>query len=77
MARPFAAPPDVPKDRVQALRDAFDQTMRDPEFLGDMRRQELEVEPVTGAAVQALIAEIYSSPTDVVKLATAAVKDGP
>jgi tripartite-type tricarboxylate transporter receptor subunit TctC len=77
MARPFAAPPEVPEARVRALRDAFDATMRDRDFLAEMKRQELEVEPVTGTAVQALIAEIYAAPPDVVALASAAVKDGP
>ena len=77
MARPFAAPPGVPDMRVRALREAFDATMRDRDFLAEMKRQELEVEPVTGTAVQALIAEIYAAPPDVVALASAAVKDGP
>ena len=77
MARPYAAPPEVPKDRVQALRQAFDETMQDSEFLAEMKRQELEVEPVTGRAVQELITEIYAAPPEAVKLAAAAVKDGP
>lgn len=77
MARPFAAPPGVPEERVRALRQAFDATMQDADFLAETRRQELEVNPVPGTAVQALIAELYATPPDVVKLAAAAVKDAP
>src|SRR6202045_164955 len=43
MARPFVAPPDIPPERLTALRNAFDATMRDPEFLADATRQGLDV----------------------------------
>jgi tripartite-type tricarboxylate transporter receptor subunit TctC len=69
IARPFAAPPEVPAERVAALRSAFDATMRDPDFLAEMRRETLEVRPVGGAEVQDLMREIYATPPDVVKLA--------
>lgn len=74
MARPYAAPPDLPEDRVVALRAAFDATMQDPAFLADARQTDLEVRPVTGAEVQQLVAEIYRSPPDVVKIAADAIK---
>src|SRR5262249_19801486 len=67
IARPFAAPPGVPKERVDALRAAFDATMRDPEFLAEAKQLDLEVRPVAGADVQALLAELYASPSDVVR----------
>ena len=38
MGRPFVAPPGMPKDRADALRKAFDDTMKDPEFLADAAR---------------------------------------
>ena len=44
MGRPAAAPPGVPADRADALRQAFDATMADPEFLEDARRSALEVD---------------------------------
>ena len=68
-ARPFAAPPDLPAERVATLREAFDATMRDPDFLAEMRRLDLEVRPIGGADVQKLIGEIYASPPQVVELA--------
>ncbi|HXQ53345.1 MAG TPA: hypothetical protein VN802_19795 [Stellaceae bacterium] len=75
MARPFAAPPGIPEDRKAALRAAFDATMRDPAFLDEARRGDLEVRPVSGAAVDKIVAEIYDSPPDVIALAKAAIKD--
>jgi tripartite-type tricarboxylate transporter receptor subunit TctC len=65
-AWPFMAPPDLPPDRKQLLRAAFDATLTDPEFLEDARRMGLEVNPVSGRAVEALIDELYSTPDDVV-----------
>jgi tripartite-type tricarboxylate transporter receptor subunit TctC len=72
IARPFALPPGVPADRVAALRNAFDATMKDPQFLAETARLDLEVRPVRGTDVEKLIKEIYASPPEVVKLARAA-----
>src|SRR5262249_47815393 len=69
IARPFAAPPEVPSERIAILREAFDTTMRDPDFRAEMRSQALEVRPLGGGAVQGLMADIYASPPEVVKLA--------
>src|SRR5262249_26530135 len=62
IARPFAAPPDVPAARIAALRTAFDAVMRDAGFLSEAKQLSLEVRPVSGADVQALFADIYASP---------------
>ena len=70
IARPFAAPPGVPPERIKILRDAFDATMKDPDFVKEATRLALEVRPVSGADVQRLIQEIYASPADVVKRAS-------
>ena len=77
IARPFAAPPEVPAERVEALRRAFDATMADPEFLAEMKRQALEVRPVGGAEVQSLMRDIYASPPGAVKLARDLLADTP
>jgi len=74
IARPFAAPPGLPADRLAALRAAFDATMKDPAFLAEAKRLDLEVRPVSGVEVDKLIKEIYASPADVVKLAAQAEK---
>jgi tripartite-type tricarboxylate transporter receptor subunit TctC len=75
IARPFAAPPGIPAERARALREAFDATMKDPEFLAETKRQTLDVDPATGAETEALIREVYNSPPEAVKLATEALKD--
>jgi tripartite-type tricarboxylate transporter receptor subunit TctC len=75
IARPFAAPPGVPPERARALREAFDATMKDPEFLAETRKLSLDVEPVTGAEVEAVIREVYASPAAAVKLAADSMKE--
>jgi tripartite-type tricarboxylate transporter receptor subunit TctC len=75
IARPFAAPPGVPADRARLLRAAFDATMTDPEFRAEARDLNLDVDPVSGAEVEALLKEAYASPPEVVRLATELVRD--
>ena len=62
MGRPFMAPPGVPQDRVDALRQAFMATMQDKEYLADTEKTQMEVNPVSGEKVQALVKEVYSTP---------------
>jgi tripartite-type tricarboxylate transporter receptor subunit TctC len=73
MARPFVAPPGLPADRAAALRKAFDQTMTDQAFIDEARARALDVNPVTGAEIERLVAEIYQTPPEIVALAKAAV----
>ena len=74
IARPFAAPPGLPAERATALRAAFDATMKDAEFLAEMKKLALEVRPQSGAKVEQLVNEIYAYPADVVKIATQAIR---
>jgi len=67
VGRPYAAPPGVPADRIAMLRQAFDRTLRDPDFLDDAKRQNLNVVPLSGAALAAIIANAYESPPAVVE----------
>jgi tripartite-type tricarboxylate transporter receptor subunit TctC len=76
MAYPYAAPPDLPADRLQALRQAFDATMKDPDFLADMQQQKLDLDPLGADEMQALIRNAYTSSPDVVARAKAAIADG-
>jgi tripartite-type tricarboxylate transporter receptor subunit TctC len=66
MARPFAAPPGVPEDRLSALKKAFDATMKDPAFLEDAAGMGLDVNPVSGQELQSLVQHLYSTPKDVI-----------
>jgi tripartite-type tricarboxylate transporter receptor subunit TctC len=77
IARPFAAPPDVPAERVAALRRAFDAVMRDAAFLAEAQRLALEVRPASGRDVQALFAEIYAAPPAVVARASELIRQVP
>ncbi len=59
MAWPFAAPPGVPAERVAALRKAFDETLQDKEFLAEAEKLNLEITPVSGERINALIEDVY------------------
>lgn len=65
-ARPIALPPEVPPERVQALREAFDRTMKDPQYLAEAQRIGLEVSPLDGETVRRLVAEIQATPEPVI-----------
>jgi tripartite-type tricarboxylate transporter receptor subunit TctC len=69
LGRPFLAPPDVPADRLAALRTAFMATMKDPAFLAEAEKAQLEITPIAGDAVQKLVEEIYQTPPAIVKKA--------
>jgi tripartite-type tricarboxylate transporter receptor subunit TctC len=71
MGRPYLAPPSVPPDRVEALRKAFMDTMNDEDFLSDAEKAQLEINPVDGEHVKALVDEIYQTPPEVAKKAAA------
>jgi hypothetical protein len=65
--RPYALPPGVPEERFVALRAAFDATVRDPEFLAEAQRLKLDVTPVSGQALQALVEQLHATPKDVIE----------
>ena len=65
MGRPFVLPPKMPADRVAALRAAFDETMKDKEFLTDAAAQKAHIDPVSGVEINALLERVYSAPADV------------
>jgi tripartite-type tricarboxylate transporter receptor subunit TctC len=65
-ARPYFLPPDVPAERVRALRRAFDATMKDPAFVADAQKLQLELSPMTGEAMQALVADLATTPPAIV-----------
>jgi tripartite-type tricarboxylate transporter receptor subunit TctC len=65
--RPYVAPPAIPADRLKALRDGFDATMQDPVFLEDAKKTGLNVDPLTGQEMEALIKQAYAAPKDVIE----------
>jgi tripartite-type tricarboxylate transporter receptor subunit TctC len=60
LGRPFVGPPGIPADRLTALRKAFDTAMKDPEFLADAEKGKMEVNPLTGPQVDALVRQVYA-----------------
>ena len=66
MARPLMTPPDVPAERVAALRAAFDATMKDPQYLEEARRIGLDVNWLGGDGIAKLIQQVQATPQDVV-----------
>jgi hypothetical protein len=66
MARPFAAPPETPPDRKSALLSAFDGTVSDPDFLAEAQKLNFDVRPVSAAKIDALLADVYTTPEDVI-----------
>jgi len=72
-ARPFAAPPDLPADRKAALLAAFDTTMRDPEFLAEATKLNMDVNPLNAKGVDDILAELYATPKAVLEKAAAAI----
>jgi tripartite-type tricarboxylate transporter receptor subunit TctC len=65
--RPFFLPPNVPADRVEALRKAFDDTMKDPGFLAEAEKLKLDIDPLDGKKVSELVAHVLATPKDVVE----------
>jgi tripartite-type tricarboxylate transporter receptor subunit TctC len=72
-ARPFAGPPDLPPVRKAALIAAFDNTMKDPEFLAEAQRLNLDVNPLGAGAIDQIIAELYATPKSVLEKAALAI----
>ena len=67
IARPVTAPPGVPSERVEILRRAFDATMQDAAFLAEAKAQKMDIDPIGGEAINALLDRVYSSPPGVIE----------
>ena len=74
IGRPFAAPPGIPADRAEALRSAFMAMTKDPEFLAEAAKMQLDVSPLTGEEVQEFVTRIYASPKAIVDRAKDALR---
>ncbi|HWG04208.1 MAG TPA: hypothetical protein VG271_04255 [Beijerinckiaceae bacterium] len=72
--RPYLTPPGVPVDRLEALRAAFDATMKDPDFLAQAAVEKLPIDPMKGADVQAAVDKLYKVPANLVERARKALE---
>jgi len=67
--RPYVLPPGTPKERVATLRKAFQDTLKDPEFLADAEKAKLDIEPITGEEMEKMVGKLFKlSPATVTKL---------
>ncbi|MFM1814123.1 MAG: hypothetical protein RLZ98_818 [Pseudomonadota bacterium] len=65
VGRPIATTPGVPKERVAALRAAFDATLVDPQFKSEADKQRAEINPMTGAELEQIVRELIEAPQSV------------
>ncbi len=72
--RPYAVAPEVPRDRVEALRAAFTAAISDKELLAEAHKINLDIEPLSGAEVQELVSRLYKIPAEVVAKAKQAIR---
>jgi tripartite-type tricarboxylate transporter receptor subunit TctC len=75
MGRPYVAPAGVPKDRADALRNAFMATMKDKDFLADVAKAQFEITAVSGEQLETMVLDIYrTTPPAVAEKAMSMVK---
>jgi tripartite-type tricarboxylate transporter receptor subunit TctC len=60
--RSYVLPPSTPREAVDIMRKAFDETMHDPGFLADAQKMRISIAPLGGSEVQALIEKLYATP---------------
>jgi tripartite-type tricarboxylate transporter receptor subunit TctC len=68
LAWPLVAPPDIPAEQLIELRTAFNAMMQDPWLLAEAAAQGLDVDPVSGAEIAALVDRLYGTPPEVLEL---------
>ena len=67
--------PNVPPARIEALRRAFDATMKDPAYLAEADKLKIDVEPLSGEQVAALVEQVFRTPADTVARVRAALEN--
>jgi tripartite-type tricarboxylate transporter receptor subunit TctC len=75
LGKPLAAAPNVPAERVKALRDAFDATVKDPEFIKAATAARLEVNPIYAAQLQKTVASVLATPKPLAARAKAIIAE--
>jgi hypothetical protein len=75
LGRIFVSPPAMPSERREALRQAFMATAADPQFLAAAAKMQIDVNPASGAEVEAFIARVAASSPDLVERARRATRN--
>ncbi len=73
IGRPLFSTPNTPAERIEALRRAFDATMKDPEFLKAAAQSGMDIDPVSGIELQKIVTEIVSAPKEVTQRLSAII----
>jgi tripartite-type tricarboxylate transporter receptor subunit TctC len=75
LGKPMATAPNVPPERVQALRDAFDATLKDPEFIKAATAARIEINPISGVALQDTVGKVLATPKHLAERAKAIIAE--
>jgi len=67
LGRPLVSTPGIPPERVTILREAFNKTLKDPDFLAEIERRKYELQPVRGEELEAMAKEVIAQPADVIE----------
>lgn len=67
LLRPFVAPPNIPADRAQQLRDAFDKTMTDLEFLAEAKKANIDVKLINWQEAEKIVTDTTNAPDQVIQ----------
>jgi len=70
MSRPFAAPPELPPERLRALRDAFEATAADADFLAAAKQAGRDIRLFKGEEIEVLLKESYALPPQIIQRAS-------
>jgi tripartite-type tricarboxylate transporter receptor subunit TctC len=76
IGRPIFTTPGVPEDRVKALRAAFEATIKDPAFIEEAKKAQLEVDPVSGEELQKIVNDIIATPEPIAKRLAEIIAEG-
>jgi tripartite-type tricarboxylate transporter receptor subunit TctC len=67
LGRPLVGTPGIPPERVTILREAYNKTLKDPDFLAEIERRKYELQPVKGEELEAMAKDVIAQPPDVVE----------
>jgi len=75
IGKPVAAAPNVPSERLQALRDAFAATLKDPDFIAAAKAARVEIDPIFGTTLQETVAKVLATPKNLAQRAKAIIAE--
>ncbi|HVO94084.1 MAG TPA: hypothetical protein VMT22_14635, partial [Terriglobales bacterium] len=58
--------PGIPADRIKILREAFNATVKDPEFLAEIDKRQFDLDPVPGEELEKVVREVMTQPPDII-----------